>query len=220
MDYCPDFLFCKRGYDVSKNLKVIVNNCKKAPFTYSLSELVSFTNTLLTASPEQVQKCKTSLIDLGMQFPVYVWLNKGRPMIVHREIEVQVLRELELAKFKIEKVPCVQVKANNLAQAKELALLSESHYGQIVKRGFQAFSEGLNLKKIANYVHFPELRLQVSSIKAESEHVDESVVDFLYIESNYDKLDEYIDTLSTKYKTKDRTKIVLKALKEYINRGE
>lgn len=202
---------------MAKNLKVITNSCRKAPFTYKLSELVSFTNTLLTATPDQIKKCKTSLIDLGMQFPIYVWINKGKPTVVHREIEVQVLRELELAKFKIEPVPCVQVKANNLAQAKELALLSESHYGQIVKRGFQSFSEGLNLKQIANYVHFPELKLQVSSAKAVSEHVSDTIVEFMYLESNYDKMEEYLETLSAKYKTKDRTKIVLRALKEYLN---
>jgi hypothetical protein len=203
---------------VAKNLKIIANNCKQAPFTYNLSELVSFTGSLLKSTPEQLQKCRTSLIDLGMQFPVYVWLNKGKPTVIHREVEVQVLRELELAKFKIDPVPCVLVKANNVAQAKELALLSESHYGQIVKRGFQAFSEGLNLKQIANYVHFPELKLQVSSVKTISDNIDNTVVEFMYLESNFDKLDEYMETLSAKYKTKDRTKIVLRALKEYINR--
>lgn len=109
-----------------------------------LNELQSYKN----LTDEAYQKAKTSILELGFSFPIFVWENEGKMWIIDAHQRKRVLTRLrDVEGYIIPPLPAVRIHAKDKTEAKKKILAQESQYGDITQEGLYEFmnEEGFEL---------------------------------------------------------------------------
>lgn len=98
---------------------------------------------------EAYQRAKTSILELGFSFPIFVWvdsLNQHYIIDAHQRKRV-LTRMRDMEGYTIPLLPAVKIHAKDKVEAKKKILAQESQYGDITEEGLYEFinEEGFEL---------------------------------------------------------------------------
>lgn len=129
-------------------------------------------NALKEAENRDVSKLKNSIVNRGFKFPLYIW----ERYVIDGAGRDKALFELETEGYEIPDLPYIELEAENLGEAKKLALLASSQHGKITKESYFNFIEDIEV---------PELEINLSEINFEINEIDDLPdINFNKIESN------------------------------------
>jgi len=144
--------------------KTILIKCKGS-IDLELDDLVPFQGELKQLSKSNYVKLRKSILDLGFSAPPFVWKSRddGQWKILDSHQRVRVLIEMRDAEgFKIPKLPCVEIEAENEHVAKKKILAFASQFGQITNASLFEFASlnSLDLEAIDSF-NFPEIKMDM-----------------------------------------------------------
>lgn len=115
--------------------------------TIEWSELKSYEfNSLKSSDNRDISKLKNAIANSGFNFPFYVW--HGHRYVIDGKGRDIALHELEKEGYVIPPLPIIEIKADNKAMAKRLALQASSNHGQVTPESFAVFTLDLELEPI------------------------------------------------------------------------
>ena len=113
--------------------------------TIEWSELKCYEfNSLKSADNRDISKLKNAIVNSGFNFPFYVW--HGHRYVIDGKGRDLALIELEREGYEIPPLPIIEIKADNKATAKRLALQASSSHGQVTPESFADFTIDLELE--------------------------------------------------------------------------
>ena len=140
-----------------------------------LSKLAEFQGTLKKLSDEDADKLQRQIETYGMSFPLFVWVGlDGINNVIDGHGRISVLRRMVAAGFDVPPLPVDWIHAASRAEAKRKLLAAASRFGQVTKRGFDAFIDdaGFDLADIGADISFPEIDLSVDDEPEEKEELE------------------------------------------------
>ena len=115
--------------------------------TIEWSELKNYEfNSLKSADNRDITKLKNAIVNSGFNFPFYVW--HGHRYVIDGKGRDIALHELEKEGHEIPPLPIIEIKADNKAMAKRLALQASSNHGQVTPESFADFTIDLELEPL------------------------------------------------------------------------
>lgn len=85
-------------------------------------------------------KGKTSILELGFSFPIFIWEDNGIKWIIDAHQRKRILTKMRDEEgFTIPPLPAVRIQAANKTEAKKKILAQESQYGDITQEGLYEF---------------------------------------------------------------------------------
>lgn len=145
--------------------KKIVNRVEGCP-TIPWSDLREWTFNSLKDQERDVRRLKKAMTKKGFCFPLFVW-EPGR-YVFDGTGRKKALDELVADLYEIPEIPVVKVKAENLDDAKDLALMASSHHGHVTQKSFDLFVGtigGIDITALSQRIHFDGIRLKVADRK-------------------------------------------------------
>lgn len=132
--------------------------CKTSD-TASLDELVNFQGKLKKLSEESYLRLKSSILDLGFSFPVFVWKDRNKMMIIDAHQRVECLKRMRTEGYIIPQLPIVWIEAMDKKEAAKMVLAATSQYGEVQVDGLHSFMEEFKLEMpdLVNAFKFPEV---------------------------------------------------------------
>lgn len=152
-------------------MAVRLEKMKEIKITCEAKELVdidkieSIQGELKEFSKEGRKKLRESLINNGVSFPSFVWVNDGKYYSIdgwHRKI---VIAELKREGWKTPpKIPVAHIHAKNIAHAKKLLLLASSRYAEIKQSEINSFLDGESISDLIKEVDIPNVEIFIPGI--------------------------------------------------------
>lgn len=141
------------------DMQTIRIECKGSR-TLDIDELNVLQADLKDLSPENFQKLKKEILDLGFSEPTSVWLNDGKWWLLNGTQRYRVLSQLRKEGWDIPPIPVSEVQAKNIKEAKKKILSLTSQYGEITSKGLFDFMNVAELKfeDISDF-RFPEISI-------------------------------------------------------------
>ena len=138
--------------------KAVKIKCKTSE-TASLDELVNFQGKLKRLPEESYARLKASILDLGFSFPVFVWKDRNKMMIIDAHQRVECLKRMRQEGYVIPKLPIVWIEAENKKEAAKMVLAATSQYGEVQVDGLHSFMEEFKLEMpdLEETFKFPEI---------------------------------------------------------------
>lgn len=126
--------------------EIVTIKCKGS-CELDLETLESFQGNLKEMSIESYEKLKGSILRFGFIYPIAIWHDdKGKTWVPDGNHRVFTLRKMRQEGIIVpEKLPCVEVLAKNLKEAKEIALALSSLYAKITRDGLYEYTEAGNI---------------------------------------------------------------------------
>ena len=121
--------------DLNKAIKVSCD-CKD---TLKLSELTEFQGGLKERTDDDVDKIVRSIKKYGIAFPMFVWKDGGKNMLIDGHGRYKALHRLDDLGFLVPPLPVVYVDCKNEQGARDLLLRLNSHYGKMTKESVLEF---------------------------------------------------------------------------------
>jgi 16S rRNA G966 N2-methylase RsmD len=122
---------------------MIVENKVKNLKTIPVEEFLNLEFNSLKSERRDVEKLKTGIKKNGFAFPIYLW--KDHDYVIDGKGRKIAVKELLEEGHEFEGIPCVEIEASSLEEAKQRTLEASSRFGDITKESFLAFTEDLNL---------------------------------------------------------------------------
>lgn len=121
-------------------MSLIKNNVIKLSFT-DTKTFLSWDFNKLKDDKRDTTKLENSILKSGWNFPVIIWKN----FVIDGTGRKQAVENLIKKGHTIEKIPYVEIHAENLKEAKAKALEVSSQFGRITRDSFKDYVEGLDL---------------------------------------------------------------------------
>lgn len=202
--------------NITNNKKIQIK-CKYTSLE-NPAELVFLQGSLKSATKENMRKLKNSLIKNGFVFPIYIWKNDNKKFIVGGHHRVKAVQELIAQNYQIDGVPCIEINAKNINEAKKFVLLDSAQYAKINKTEFGDFAleADIDVNEILNEIVSKEIELADifkndfpidynQGKNAAAPKIHGTIIAFLLTQEQTDKL-----------KTKFATFSLSEAIKNYI----
>lgn len=143
---------------------------------------------------EAYQRAKTSILELGFSFPIFVWvdsLNQHYIIDAHQRKRV-LTRMRDMEGYTIPLLPAVKIHAEDKVEAKKKILAQESQYGDITEEGLYEFinEEGFELdeKELDTFVDIDEFDFEQEAASGSTSEKREDCERCLnYHERNHDE---------------------------------
>lgn len=117
----------------------------KTKDTLPLSALTEFQGGLKARTDEDYAKITKSINTFGFAFPFFVWRNEGKNLVIDGHGRLEALQRMVAGGEKVPDLPVVYVNAKDEAEAKNLLLRLNSHYGQMTKESVLEFIGDLDI---------------------------------------------------------------------------
>lgn len=172
---------------------IIKINCTGTTFL-EIKELNTFQGNLKELSMENKNKLKKNIIKNGFRVPIFVWKNN----IIDGHQRIKILQDLIKEGYIIDKIPVVELEAENIKDAKKLLLLINSRYGKITEKGLYDFSHDLGIDDFIKQLDFPDINFDLfnidKSLEFEKEIRDEEIKYYkkihILISADMEKIDK------------------------------
>ncbi len=143
----------------------------KTDDTLELSQLVEFQGGLKERSDTDYAKITKSIKKHGFAFPFFVWKHEGINHVLDGHGRIGALKRMVAQGEHLPPLPVVYVNAKDEADAKELLLKLNSHYGQMSAESVREFLG--NLKIDFDDLSLPDGILDLSKELKEKETIDD-----------------------------------------------
>lgn len=144
----------------------------------------------------EMVKLQRNMINNGFSDPVLIWKTRaGKNNIIDGHQRIKALRDLEKNGFDGEKVkipktlPVSYMKARSAADAKRKLLGIDSRFGTPTKKGFQRFSEGLDLAVVLEEIKIENIQVKAddgADLKFTTELMESHNYIVLYFDNDID----------------------------------
>lgn len=126
--------------------KIVKITCE-GTININLSELNPLQAKLKSLSTINANKLKRSILKNGFSFPVFVWKNQSTEkwMLIDGHQRYTVLQLLLQDGYDIPLIPCIQIQAGSIEQAREKILLASSQFGKIDEKNLLDFCKLLEV---------------------------------------------------------------------------
>lgn len=124
---------------------------------------------------ENYQKLKKQILKHGFVSPIHVWHDGESYCSLDGTQRLRTLAALENEGFYIPDIPITEIRADNLAAAKDILLSLVSQYGTINTQGFMEFAQDLpypTLKELEEVVTIPGLDFEALTNEYLEDHKD------------------------------------------------
>ena len=128
--------------------KIIPIMCGQGLRTVSYRSLVPFQGSLKEMSQDSANKLRASILKYGWRFPVYVWRDGETDYIHDGHGRLNVLKSLIAEGYMIDKIPVVDIQADDRRMAAALLLAVNSKYGTITGEGLYEFTHEFDIDPI------------------------------------------------------------------------
>jgi len=127
----------------------------------SISSLVSLQGNLKEKTKEQLSKLKSSIIEYGFSFPIFVWENNGKNYTIDGHGRDYICKQLIAEGYLFEDkdgkqdntIPINYIYAKDKKEAKEKLLMLNSQFGNITDEGLYEF-----INEPGNEIEFEEIK--------------------------------------------------------------
>jgi len=135
-------------------MKTINITCKGQKYI-NIKKLKNFQGNLKKLDADAENKLKNSIIKYGFSFPVFVW--KDNILDGHQRVFATL--ELLKAGYEVDKIPVVEIDAENKTEAAEKLLMLNSKYGEITDDGLHEFlaSNEIDIASMAGELNLTEI---------------------------------------------------------------
>ena len=138
-----------------------------------IDRFFNFQGNLKKLSDEAKEKLKNSILRNGFNAPIFVW--KGKKYILDGHQRITAVKELLSEGHTLEgdKLPFIEIEADNKKQAAEMVLSYNSQYGEITDKGLETFliDFDLDIKELGEIVN---LDIDLSKIDFDLNASDDS----------------------------------------------
>lgn len=118
-----------------------IKNKVKGLKNIPVEEFLSLDFNTLKDSKRDTKKLENAIIKSGFSFPIIKW----NSFVIDGTGRKQAIKNLTKKGYKIESIPCVEIEAKDLQEAKQKALEVSSQFGNITKESFLDFTQDLDL---------------------------------------------------------------------------
>lgn len=135
-------------------MKKIKITCKGQKYL-AVEELQGFQGNLKNLNANELEKLKRSILKYGFSFPVFVW---GQQMLDGHQ-RIFAVKNLLKNGYSIDKIPVVEIDAENETEAAEKLLLLNSRYAKMTDEGLYEFlaEHSVDLFGIKDDLSLPEI---------------------------------------------------------------
>ncbi|WP_428662090.1 ParB N-terminal domain-containing protein [Runella sp.] len=116
-----------------------------------MSILVPLQGELKILSPANYERLKKSILEKGFCYPMFVWPFEGQNFILDGHQRQNVY---EGEGWSEQTVPCVEIHAETLVDAKEKLLVCTSQYGTVTVDGLRSFVDGMDWNWVDDFINF------------------------------------------------------------------
>lgn len=152
----------------------VVIKCKGA-FECDLDSLEKIQGDLKELTPENYEKLKKQILELGFIAPFFIWENNNKFKCIDGHQRLATLTSMREEGISMPaKFPCVSIEAKNLKEAKRMVLAVSSNYGTMTTLGLEGFMKGLdmNLEECASNFTFDAVDFDIMAKEVPFEHLD------------------------------------------------
>lgn len=165
-----------------------------------IDKIESIQGELKEFTKEGKKKLRESLVNNGIAFPSFVWVNDGKYYSIdgwHRRL---IITELKNEGWKVpDKIPVAHIHAKDLDHAKKLLLLASSRYAEIKQSEINRFLENSDIDDILKEIDIPNIELFIpgmTEIKEEEIRPYKAMHWLISIHpSLYPKIKKYIEDI-------------------------
>lgn len=130
-----------------------IKGCQEIP----LSKLKRLQGSLKELSPADKKKLINSLNKYGFSVPIFTWKN----YILDGHQRMTVVEEMATKDGIDPELPCIELPAKSLKEAKKLLLSITSQYGKITSDGLTEFIKGFDFSELKELMSFSDINLDV-----------------------------------------------------------
>lgn len=124
-----------------------------------IRDLTEFQGDLKTLSPDNAQKLRNQILDIGFSEPIAVWRSGGENYILNGHQRLSVLLGMEADGYDIPPIPVSYVEARSYGEAKRKVLALTSQYGEITHGGLDEFLAETDIADLDDF-RFPEIEME------------------------------------------------------------
>lgn len=129
----------------------------------TVDELMPMQGKLKKLSEESYQKLRSSILELGYSFPIFVWNFKNKDHILDgHQRRLTLIRMRDEEGFQIPKIPVISVEAATKKEAAKKLLAVASQFGEIHPEGLFSFMTEFQIEMpdLASSFKFPEINME------------------------------------------------------------
>lgn len=154
-----------------KSIRITCQGSKTIP----LEELKGFQGNLKTINRKNLEKLKGRILKHGFNAPIFVWVHDGKNNLLDGHQRTRALLELQAQGYDVPPLPCAEIFADSIEEAKDKLLGIASQYGDFTLEGVRDFTAGIDIDPDLRLTH-GELRLE-SALAAEEDEGDDAEPD-------------------------------------------
>lgn len=128
--------------------KIIPIKCGQGLRAVSYRSLKPFQGSLKEMSQDSAKKLRASILKYGWRFPVHVWRDGDTDYVHDGHGRLNVLKSLIAEGYMIDKIPVVDIQADDRRMAAALLLAVNSKYGTITGDGLYEFMHDMDIDPI------------------------------------------------------------------------
>ena len=192
-----------------------------------IEQLEEFQGGLKDLSKENYERLKKEILESGFAFPIYVWRDGQRERIIGGHQRLRTLKTMRRMGYTVPPIPVIDIHADNEREARRRVLQDASQYGVINEDGFLEFlneSEfDLDFAQSAFRLpdmkwdkffdsNAPEIDPEPTEGKQRSASEDVKSVVLKFDLENYQRFEQFTNSLAHKYGTSSVTDTILKSL--------
>lgn len=207
---------------------------------YDVEKLAPFQDELKDLSKDDFAKLRESIIEHGFFVPVFLWHDGQRLNLLDGHQRIRVLLTLKHEGWSVPKIPAVEIKARDQAEASEKLLLITSNFGKINKQGLYKFLIDRNLEAESIVVSYSLSNIDAPKFMDEffndgTYNIDPlpplagslasvggngvKMLQLFFSEQDHQTVLRCISALQKSYGTQNATDTVMKALENEIHRN-
>lgn len=143
----------------------IKNNVKDLKLL-SVKEFLGLEFNSLKDEDRNIEHLKNAIIKSGFNFPIFIWANNN--FVIDGKGRKLAVEELIAEGYEFDGIPCVEIFADTIEEAKKKTLQASSQYGVVTTDSFKIFTDGIELDfGEFNIENVKDLNLDVNNIDEE-----------------------------------------------------